>query len=62
MRRRDFIAFVGGVAAGWPLVARAQQSALPVVAFINGGTLEASVRRAASFRNDPNRTWFSHTE
>ena len=50
MRRRDFIKATAGAVTAWPLAARAQQAALPVVAFINGGTLEASVRRAASFR------------
>jgi putative ABC transport system substrate-binding protein len=50
MRRRNFIKVIAGSAATWPLAANAQQAALPVVAFINGGTLEASARTAASFR------------
>jgi putative ABC transport system substrate-binding protein len=49
MRRREFIT-VGGAAAVWPLVGRAQQAALPVIGFLNGASAELSTHFVASFR------------
>jgi putative tryptophan/tyrosine transport system substrate-binding protein len=50
MNRRAFIAGLGGAAA-WPLVARAQQPAIPLIGFLYGGTEQAQERNLASFRD-----------
>ena len=50
MRRREFIALIGGATAAGPLAARAQQAANPVVGFVNGSTAEASPHLLAGFR------------
>jgi putative tryptophan/tyrosine transport system substrate-binding protein len=49
MRRREFIAGLGSAAA-WPVVARAQQSGMPVIGFLWPGTQESSASFAAAFR------------
>jgi putative tryptophan/tyrosine transport system substrate-binding protein len=57
MRRRDFIAGLGGVVA-WPLMARAQQPVLPVIGFLNGGAADAQARFVAAFRNGLGETGY----
>src|SRR5215472_15615506 len=50
MRRRDFIRVIAGLAAAWPLIARAQQPTMPVVALVNLRSAEDGVRFADAFR------------
>src|SRR5262245_21173357 len=49
MRRREFIAFVGGTAVAWPLRGRAQQAALPVVGVVSGQSPHSDARNATAF-------------
>jgi putative ABC transport system substrate-binding protein len=50
MRRRDFIRVIAVSAAGWPMAARAQQSVMPIIGFLNGGSSDGYVAQVAGFR------------
>jgi putative tryptophan/tyrosine transport system substrate-binding protein len=60
MTRREFIAGLGGAAVAWPLVARAQQRALPVVAVVfAAGSPDTSAPSVATFRKALNETGYA---
>lgn len=62
MRRRDFIILVAGAAAGWPLAARAQLEAMPVLGFLGATSLDTTADRVRAFHNGLKQTGYVEGE
>jgi putative ABC transport system substrate-binding protein len=58
LRRREFITALGGAAVAWPLAARAQQSALQVIGYLNLGSPESDASRLTGLRRGLNETGY----
>jgi len=59
VRRRRFIALLGGAAISWPTAARAQQKAMPVIGYLNSTSFIPGSPRMAACREELSETGYA---